>query len=384
MSERALNVGVVGCGMMAAGTHIPLIAANAGLKLRWLCDLDVPRAKGLADRHGAAHVTADYRDVLNDPAVDFVVLATTHSLRGEFIQAAARKGKGVYVEKPMGSTPAEIAGILKAVRQSGIPLCVGHNRRSAPAVRAAMDVLDRWRAHPQIVPWRLDRNSHLRPPLAEEEQTLALLRVNDDILTWKPWAFGEGIILGEMTHFLDLANLFVARVPRRVMTMGSATTNATILVQYDDGSLATIVQSGLGTLDYPKELFEITHKGAMIALDHLVEMRVMGIPNVPFRSTFPPREPRDFDAPGIEGFYRAAERTIAERLKTGSNELFIGMPDKGHARHLDLFARCVRGEGPSPCSAEEGAKATILTLKAMESCKLGRPVDVSEGEWLAE
>ena len=54
MSERVLNVGVVGCGMMAAGTHIPLIAANAGLKLRWLCDLDVPRAKGLADRHGAA------------------------------------------------------------------------------------------------------------------------------------------------------------------------------------------------------------------------------------------------------------------------------------------------------------------------------------------
>lgn len=40
-------------------------------------------------------MTGNYHDVLNDPAVDFIVLATPHGLRGEFVQAAARKDKGV-------------------------------------------------------------------------------------------------------------------------------------------------------------------------------------------------------------------------------------------------------------------------------------------------
>lgn len=372
---NTLNVGVVGCGMLASGMHIPNIARHPHLQLRWLCDLNEPHIQQLAGQYGATHLTADYQQVLDDPAVDFVVLATTHSLRAEFIEAAARKGKGVYVEKPMASTPREIGRILRAVRESGIPFCVGHNRRSAPAVKDAVEILARHRANPDIVPWRLDRNSHLRPRIREEEQTMVLLRVNDDVLTWKPWAFEEGLMLAEMTHFIDLANLFVAREPVRVFSMGSTRMNFSILIEYDNGSLATIACSGSGTLDYPKELIEITHGGAMIALDHLMEIRVMGIEGEPFRRTYPTLDPHaKSDKQGIEAFYDFSQQTIAERLKTGNPEVFIGFPNKGHYDHLDQFARCVRGEAPSPCDALESAKATMLTLKAIESARLGLPL----------
>ncbi|MHB9130753.1 MAG: Gfo/Idh/MocA family oxidoreductase [Armatimonadota bacterium] len=379
---KPLNVGVIGCGMMASGAHIPNIARNPQLNLHWLCDLNQAHIRGLADMYGANHLTADYLEVVNDPAVDMLVLATTHTVREAVISAAAKKQKPVYVEKPMAGSPAEVAAILKAVRQSQIPFCVGHNRRSAPATQDAMEILNRWRANPQITPWRLDRNSHLRPVIPEEAQTMVLIRVNDDVLTWKPWAFEEGLMIAEMTHFIDLANLFVGQEPCRVFAMGSTRMNFTILVQYVDGSIATIADSGSGTLDYPKELFEITYQGAMIAIDHLMEIRVMGIEGEPFRRTYPTLDPlAHTDKMGIEGFYESSMQTVQERLRTGNKELFVGGPNKGHYEHLDRFANCVRGEGASPCDAMEGAKATMLTLKAVESCRLGMPLNFGTEEY---
>ena len=217
-----------------------------------------------------------------------MVLATTHSLRAEFIEAAAKKGKPVYVEKPMAGTPQEIGRILRVVRESGIPFCVGHNRRSAPATHDALAILNRLRAQSQLTPWRFDRNSHLRPSMPEEAQTMVLMRINDDVLSWKPWAFADGAIINEMCHFIDLANLFMGDlVPRQVYTMGSLRMNFTILIRYSDGSLATLAHSATGTLDYPKEMVEITCKGAMIAIDHMSELRVAGVEDEPFRRGLP-------------------------------------------------------------------------------------------------
>lgn len=373
---RPLQVAVVGCGMLARGTHIPHSATNPGLQLRWLCDLNLDATRSLADQYGATHVTADYHEVLRDPQVDLVVLATTHTLREAFIVEAAACGKPVYVEKPMAGTPEETAHILQAVRESGIPFCVGHNRRSAPAVLDALEILQRHRARPALVPWRLDRNTHLRPPIPEEGQTQVLIRVNDDVLTWKPWAFADGAILNEMTHFIDLANLFMGTLePRQVYVMGSTRMNFTILIGYADGSIATLAHSAVGTLDYPKELYEITYGGAMIAVDHCMEIRVMGIEDEPFRRNYPTLDPAAHTMQdGIEGYYDSALQTIQERLACGENDLFVGSPNKGHYAHLDRFAACVRGNGPSPCDVYEGAKATILTLKALESCRLGLPL----------
>jgi predicted dehydrogenase len=382
-SVSTLNVAVVGCGMMATGSHLPNVAQHPHLNLRWCCDIDEDRARAAAKSFGAEHVTTDYMDVLRDPAVDLVILATTHAVRGEFIVASAKAGKPCLVEKPMAGSPKEVAEILKAVRESGIPFCVNHNRRSAPATKDALALLDRLEQMEGVNPWRLDRNTWLRPEMPEERQRMVLIRVNDDVLSWKPWAFEEGAIINEMTHFIDLANVFMGhRQPRQVSVVGSARMNFTILVAYDDGSLATLAHSAVGTLDYPKELFEITYKGAMIAIDHLMEIRVMGIPDEPFRRTYATLDAAATTTkPGIEGFYESAQQTIAERLRGGNMERFIGSPNKGHYAHLEQFVECIRGNAVSPCDAEEGAKSTMLTLKAVEACRLGLPLRFGPEEW---
>ena len=88
--------------------------------------------RGLADRFGLT-LTDRYADVLADPAVDAVVLATPHSQHAAEIAAAARAGKHVFVEKPFTLTRADAERAIAACRAAGITLHVGFNRRYAPA-----------------------------------------------------------------------------------------------------------------------------------------------------------------------------------------------------------------------------------------------------------
>jgi len=74
-----------------------------------------------------------YADVLRDPRIDAVVLATPHSLHHEQIVQAARAGKHIYTEKPMTLTRKSAEQTIDAVNAAGVTLSVGFNRRHAPA-----------------------------------------------------------------------------------------------------------------------------------------------------------------------------------------------------------------------------------------------------------
>jgi predicted dehydrogenase len=72
-------------------------------------------------------------DVLSDPAIAAIVIATPHSTHFEQIMKVARAGKHVYVEKPMTLTRADAEQAIEACRAAGVTLGVGFNRRFAPA-----------------------------------------------------------------------------------------------------------------------------------------------------------------------------------------------------------------------------------------------------------
>ena len=78
-------------------------------------------------------VVSSYADVLKDPQIGAVVLATPHSLHHEHIAAAARAGKHVFCEKPIALTRANAETAVAACRAAGVTLGLGFNRRYAPA-----------------------------------------------------------------------------------------------------------------------------------------------------------------------------------------------------------------------------------------------------------
>ena len=93
---------------------------------------DPAAQRPLAERFGLA-LTDSYAQVLADPAIDAVVLATPHSQHAAEIASAAKAGKHVFAEKPFTLTRADAESAIDACRAAGITLHVGFNRRYAPA-----------------------------------------------------------------------------------------------------------------------------------------------------------------------------------------------------------------------------------------------------------
>jgi predicted dehydrogenase len=99
------------------------------------------RAAEFAARH-AIPVVERYEQVLADPRIEAVVLATPHSMHTEQIIAAARAGKHVFTEKPLGLSSADARAAAQACADAGVTLAVGYNWRFQPALREIRRMLD--------------------------------------------------------------------------------------------------------------------------------------------------------------------------------------------------------------------------------------------------
>lgn len=371
---RKYRVAVIGCGALARGTHLPNTRKNPRLELVCACDISRAAAEKCRGEFGAERAETDWRRVIDADDIDLVVLATTHHVRGEVIIPALRAGKPVYTEKPLAPSLAEMGAIVRETRRTGVPVCVGHNRRSGPAVLEFRRLLEKARRSGAAPAPSVHRNPG-RALVPEERQQQLLLRVNDDARSWKEWIFREeeGILFSEMVHFIDLALWFNPSPPVRGFAEGSCRGNFTLLLRFADGSLATIQHSMVGNFDYPKELFEASVNNVTIALDHHVEVRQMGLNGEEKRSAFPYGDGR---MDGMAGYYRdigAIKINPGEKSPLGVN--------KGHYDQLERFAEHVAGRAENPCDIESAVAVNRVALKLLESIRLGLPVAVSPEDW---
>ena len=121
------------CGAGNWGTRlIESVQGSGKIRLVSAVTRDPAARKPLADRFGLA-LTDRYADVLADPAIDAVVLATPHSAHADEVAAAAQAGKHVFVEKPFTLTRASAEAAIEACRKAGVTLAVGFNRRHMPS-----------------------------------------------------------------------------------------------------------------------------------------------------------------------------------------------------------------------------------------------------------
>lgn len=134
-----ISVGLIGAGRMGSCHAETLAWRLPGTRLAAVADPAPGAAQRLADRLGCSRALTDIGQLLADPAVDAVVIATPARTHAGLVEAAARAGKAVYCEKPMALTLADADRAIAAVRQAGVPLQVGFNRRYDAGFRAAHD-----------------------------------------------------------------------------------------------------------------------------------------------------------------------------------------------------------------------------------------------------
>ncbi|HIE10387.1 MAG TPA: Gfo/Idh/MocA family oxidoreductase [Kiritimatiellae bacterium] len=133
-----MKLAVIGCGLvgrkraLACGDH----------SVAWVADRDPRRADGLAGCLPGARATSDWRQVLDDPSVEAVIVATPHHLLAPITLAALEADKHVLVEKPGARSSAELEPVLRKAQASGRVVKVGFNHRFHPAVARAKRIVD--------------------------------------------------------------------------------------------------------------------------------------------------------------------------------------------------------------------------------------------------
>lgn len=135
-----IRVGIIGCGDVTEVKSGPAFQKAAGSELAVVMRRDAEKVADYARRHGVARYTTDANDILNDPAIDLVYVATPPHMHAHYTIEAARHGKAVYVEKPMARTVAEARAMAEACRAHDVPLFVAYYRRGQPRFNNAREL----------------------------------------------------------------------------------------------------------------------------------------------------------------------------------------------------------------------------------------------------
>ena len=273
-SNGRIRVGIIGAGNFAIGMHLPNLKKLADkYDIRAICNRTGHKAADIAERFGAAYATTDYKKILEDPEIDLTMICTRHNLHGQMVMESLRAGKHTFVEKPLCTTQDELDEIKafydqkSAIRnpQSILPLLmVGFNRRFSKYAREIKKHITK-RINPLFIHYRM--NAGYSP-----------------MDSWVHSEEGGGRIIGEACHIIDL---FSYLVDAPVKTFSSAslqpktdsissTDNKSIILEYEDGSVATLEYFAVGSNKIPKEYMEAHFDQKTIILENYTSIKGYG------------------------------------------------------------------------------------------------------------
>ena len=319
-SRATPSIGFIGAGSFAQKFLIPF-AQQRGDLLFVVTSRGVT-AKSVGEKFRFRSHSTDAHDVLANPTVNAVFIATRHDTHAGFAVAALEAGKNVFVEKPLALGEDELAEVLEvASGPSHCRLMVGYNRRFSPLARQAREVFQRV-SGPLLINYRVNAGFVPKEHWTQTEQ-------------------GGGRILGEVCHFVDLMQFLTGSEPVGVYALTVAADNAQmpdqdnviISLRFQNGSAGQIAYVACGDKLLSKERIEIFGGGQTFIID-------------------------DFKVG--EHYAGCARRTFK-------------WPGKGHEEEVEAFLLAIRDGGPSPIPLDSLALTSHTTLAILDSLRTGLP-----------
>jgi predicted dehydrogenase/threonine dehydrogenase-like Zn-dependent dehydrogenase len=326
---KEVGVALIGAGAFATSVQLPILAKMPGVRIAAIATRNGVKAKFIADRYKAAACTTEYRQVLDDPSVDAVLISTRHNLHAQITLDAIAAGKHVLVEKPMALTVEDCQRICDAARQAQVLVSVGFNRRLAPLALKLTNGFPTNAPIPRTILYRCNAG-----PLPADHWTL-----DPEV--------GGGRILGEAVHFFDfvrhlamsgtaldgITNSNTGRLVSVYAESGSREEELTTILRFSDGSVATVLYSVSGSPKYGKERIEVFSGGSLAVLEDFLSLEIK-------------------DGPGA-GQWKSRQ-------------------DKGHAALLENFIQAVQGKAALQVTAEDGLEATRIAVAALQAARTGQ------------
>lgn len=199
LPRGAVRLGQIGAGNYAKSMLMPCFASLAGLSLEGICTTKGPNAEALAARYGFRKATTDANELLRDPEINAIMVATRHDSHARYAAAALDAGKHVYVEKPLAMSEEQLAPIAAALGKRGMggpTLWIGHNRRFSSLSQRAL--------------------AHFKDS-AVRQVTCTVRSAGVPADSWyQDNVEGGGVLLGDVCHYIDLAIYFAQSLPVEV------------------------------------------------------------------------------------------------------------------------------------------------------------------------
>jgi predicted dehydrogenase/threonine dehydrogenase-like Zn-dependent dehydrogenase len=327
----SIGLGVLGAGSFAQNILLPALKKISEVSFIGVCNATGPRSRNAADKFGFSYCSNSEAELLQDPQITAVLIATRHNRHASQVLAALRAGKSVFCEKPLCLSEAELAAIVYAVSsrasaEQNVPLLmVGFNRRFSPMAVEMKKFL-----------------SEIHEPLAIN------YRVNAGYIPADHWTNdpeqGGGRILGEVCHFVDLLCFLAGACPIDVLAQAIGNPgqysmdNVIATLKFANGTLGTISYLANGDKSASKERIEVFGGGSVAILEDFRRL--------------------DLVRNGRKQITRARWRQ-----------------DKGHNAEMQAFVNMLRGMTP-PVPFEQFVGSTLTTLRLQNSCQTGQPLTV--------
>ena len=335
--KKRLNVGLIGAGRIGrvhAGNlryHIP--QAN----LMAVADVRESAAQELAAELEVPNAYGDYRRILDDRDVEAVLICSSTDTHARLIVEAAEVGKHIFCEKPIALDLEQIDRALAAVRQAGIKLQVGFNRRFDPNFGRAREIVASGQiGRPHLL--RITSRDPQPPPIE-------YVRVSG------------GIFLDMTIHDFDMARFLIGEPVRELYAVGEVLIDpaigeagdvdtAVVTLRFEGGAIGTIDNSRRAVYGYDQRVEVFGSDGVVTVANATANTAVLG------------------DATGMHGalplfFFieRYAEAYIAEMRE---------------------FVSCVLDDRDPPVGGRDGRIAVVMGHAAQKSLTEHRPVSLDE------
>ncbi len=275
----AINVALIGYAFMGKAHSNayrqvgPFFKPRLMPRMKVLCGRTPAKVKAAAQEYGWEETSTDWEAVINRKDIDLVDICTPGDSHAEIAIAAARAGKAVFCEKPLGNTVPEAERMLAAVTKAGVTHMICHNYRRIPAVMLAKQLIEQG----QLGEIRHFRGTYLQDWITDPKFPLV----------WRldKTKAGSGALGDIAAHSIDVARFLVGEIaevagdlktfittrplPDNPKKTGRVTVDdaSTALVRFKNGAIGTIEASRMapGRKNYNR--FEINGSLGSVAFD---------------------------------------------------------------------------------------------------------------------
>jgi myo-inositol 2-dehydrogenase / D-chiro-inositol 1-dehydrogenase len=334
---KKIKIGVIGAGRIGKVHVATLMQSVPEADVIALADVNIKSARDLAKKFGIETVTADYREIIQNPDVEAVVICSPTDTHTQYIIEAARAGKHIFCEKPVDLSLDLIRKAINAVSKAGVKFMVGFNRRFDPNFLKIKTMVEEGRIGKPHVLKITSRDP--APPPAEYS------------------AVSGGMFLDMTIHDFDMARYIVGSEVTEVFTRAAVLVDpaigkagdvdtAIITLTFANGAIGVIDNSRKAVYGYDQRL-EIFGSEGMINADN--------------------------NYPETHRYY--SKKGVTKSLPLN---FFMERYTQSYANEMITFCNLLRDKIKSVVSGDDGLKSVAIALAAKKSYLENRPVKLSE------